>query len=526
MFTAASCNIQSDVLHHSKLNGKIAIYPGNDYDDLADFLQQLPSYENSPHESRSSEPFLITYNLEMPGAPFTAFECNTQGIERFKKHEQKSTQKARIVFLRGFPDADWLRAVFMVYGVDPAFYQRHLLFPVGNGMNVHSTPLLPSYMKNIFRLNITSICELERKISSTPEDIEDLRAAAATELRRYHISLKSNALIGDSVVRNFSILSRRFSVIEQTISICINKTADSWNAMIWMDNARDLSNSIPGPWCPEDNTNPWETYMLPILQHRDYLSLCNDRSQEAIPPALIQPWEANQNACLLPFQYGRFLDKEILYHDALYAISDVFRLSAASEAKFLNIINDVINHELEVSKNLNKASMVNLQYLRRLIDNHIDGIKETVLVLSSQDQFAWPRAGPGTNQHGVADGMRGLLLNDFLHLSQRAELLSKGCQKGMQSLVNTAAFQEAAKGVANAQRVEQLTLLATIFVPLTFTCSIFGMNFAVFGQGELQLWIFAPVAAGVVALSYALWYVAGYNSRRRSASNLGNQVNN
>lgn len=248
--------------------------------------------------------------------------------------------------------------------------------------------------------------------------------------------------------------------------------------------------------------------MLPIIQHRDYLSLRNKPEGNWATSPSTQVWAANQNCCLLPFQYGQFLNKEMLSNDAMYALSEVFRLSAASEAQFLNLMRDQIEHELEISTKLDNASMVNLRYLKKILDDHASRLAETVLVLSSQDQFAWPRAALNSDEREDADCVKRRLLIDFKYLLQRTETLSTSCEKGMQSLVNTAAFRESAKSVANAERVGQLTLLGTIFVPLSFTCSAFGMNFKVFGQGELAMWIFFPTAAGVMLILYLLWYSA------------------
>jgi hypothetical protein len=35
------------------------------------------------------------------------------------------------------------------------------------------------------------------------------------------------------------------------------------------------------------------------------------------------------------------------------------------------------------------------------------------------------------------------------------------------------------------------------------------MNFAVFGQGTLSIWVFFPVAVGMVAATFLLWYLYG-----------------
>ena len=39
-----------------------------------------------------------------------------------------------------------------------------------------------------------------------------------------------------------------------------------------------------------------------------------------------------------------------------------------------------------------------------------------------------------------------------------------------------------------SERVKKLTLMATYFIPLTFTSSLFGMNFDVLGQSDVPVW--------------------------------------
>jgi Mg2+ and Co2+ transporter CorA len=198
-----------------------------------------------------------------------------------------------------------------------------------------------------------------------------------------------------------------------------------------------------------------------------------------------------------------------MVHDTLYALRDIFQLSAASENQFLNLVEDLMEHEIEVSRNkaLNQASMLNLRYFRKVLDRHITAVTETTLLLADWEQLQWPMAAAGSAERAEADRMAVLLLRDFTHLKERAERLSRVCQEGIETLANDAAFKESEKVVANARRVERLTALATVFVPLTFTCSIFGMNFAVFGQGELHIWIFFPVATGIVALAFLSWCI-------------------
>ncbi|KAF4977234.1 hypothetical protein FZEAL_6217 [Fusarium zealandicum] len=59
---------------------------------------------------------------------------------------------------------------------------------------------------------------------------------------------------------------------------------------------------------------------------------------------------------------------------------------------------------------------------------------------------------------------------------RRAEAVSSGCQDEMERLSNESIIREAQRGKEQAEAVAKVTFIAAIFVPLSFTTSIFGMN--------------------------------------------------
>ncbi len=284
-----------------------------------------------------------------------------------------------------------------------------------------------------------------------------------------------------------------------------------------MDPSRDLSQSLPGPWIPADRLRKWTTYMFPVIQHRDRLALQNDTAAASSGESRATAhWEANQNSCLLPHQYGRFLNEKVMYCDTLYALGDIFRLSAASERQFLNLLRELLDREVELTRRapLTNVSMLNLRYFRKVLEAHITRLTDTVLLLGSRDKLDWPRATPGSPEWEEAERFASMLLQDFSQLHRDAERLSVSFGDSIQSLANNAAFQESVKAVDNARRVERLTLLATVFLPLTLTCSIFGMNFSLFGQGDLSIWVYFPTAVVVVGASFLLWYYSAEENRK------------
>ena len=72
-------------------------------------------------------------------------------------------------------------------------------------------------------------------------------------------------------------------------------------------------------------------------------------------------------------------------------------------------------------------------------------------------------------------------------------------------MMNRAVVAESRKAIDQAERLKRLTLLATFFIPLSFTTSLFGMNFEELGQGHLHVWLFAVVSAPVLVLSYCAY---------------------
>ena len=77
--------------------------------------------------------------------------------------------------------------------------------------------------------------------------------------------------------------------------------------------------------------------------------------------------------------------------------------------------------------------------------------------------------------------------------------------------MNRSVVLESRKAIEQPNHVKKLNLLATFFIPLSFTTSLFVMNFQVFGQGGLGTWMFHTIAVPITLLHYAsyVWDVEG-----------------
>lgn len=57
------------------------------------------------------------------------------------------------------------------------------------------------------------------------------------------------------------------------------------------------------------------------------------------------------------------------------------------------------------------------------------------------------------------------------------------------------------KPTLESRSVRSLTLLVFLFAPLSFSCSLFGMNIVEFGTGSLSLWIWPALAVPITVIA-------------------------
>ena len=224
------------------------------------------------------------------------------------------------------------------------------------------------------------------------------------------------------------------------------------------------------------------------------------RSQSSVP-------QIYQSATLLPFEVDTFLDAKTAITDAFYALSNIFRHVAYSEVQVLNVLDAQIIQEMGVltAEHRRSHSLENLQYFTLFLDRHVRQIEDALATVKSRGHGRdWPiEHRTGKRRKAVAAAEK--LQADFEGLLSRALDLRRRCTEGMSVMMNRAVIAESRKAIEQAERVKRLTLLATIFIPLSFVSSIFGMNFREFGQGRLSVWWFVAISAPVLGLAYTAY---------------------
>ncbi|KAI9151251.1 hypothetical protein HJFPF1_08450 [Paramyrothecium foliicola] len=156
----------------------------------------------------------------------------------------------------------------------------------------------------------------------------------------------------------------------------------------------------------------------------------------------------------------------------------------------LEQIHHRINRGRQNRRTANPETLANLRYFNVLLHRHEQLIKGSVLSLHSTNHAKWPKSGDE-----AAKNVRREIFQDFDHLHDQAEALRQRCQEEIAVLTNSMAIAESVKAIEQAERIEKSTLLAFIFVPLSFTSAFFSMNAQEVqqldcGHGLLRVWQF------------------------------------
>ena len=221
-----------------------------------------------------------------------------------------------------------------------------------------------------------------------------------------------------------------------------------------------------------------------------------------------------QSTMLLPFAYNSLADSETAKQDAFYAVNPVFQQAAFSEVQVLNLMEWQIDKEIGILtlERDRSHSLDNLQYFRSFLERHVRQMRDVLRTTRSQGAGNGPLATDARSQRKASLALE-QLVGDYDGLLTRALELRQRCTEGMGVMMNRAIVAESRKAIDQAERLKKLTFLASFFIPLSFTTSLFGANFSEIAPGNyLSIWVFFAVSVPVVVLSYCYYIldIAGW----------------
>lgn len=280
-------------------------------------------------------------------------------------------------------------------------------------------------------------------------------------------------------------------------------------AIINSDCGRDLHESLKGPWLGDHLTYnaTYYTSFLPVPDHQSSMNSFNeDLAQrhsrvkprpglKALPQSLAALPEAHKNGSR---------NKEVMQQDPLYALNGIFSFFVASEAQVLSFLARQIESntapKVDAVEVVGRESLSNLLHCRQLLEGHCEELSYVLGIIQRRGGKRWPRAQSDATRD-IAEQAASSLQADLEYLVERAVVLRSRSETSITLAMNVASIGEARRGVHQNKAMFRFTVLVSIYVPLSFTASFFGMNVQQFGQGDLSIWIYVVVSVPVFALS-------------------------
>ncbi|KAF9768037.1 hypothetical protein IL306_014705 [Fusarium sp. DS 682] len=412
------------------------------------------------------EHFLVIHDLS--SGSFKTYGGTLDDMNALSAEE--TTNKPALIFLRGHASPSWFNTIIKVFDASSELYGRHTDY-----QSPYWSPSLPSAPNRVFELLIPTLCFKSDDVSSEPENLQSRREEAWEKMEKYFRDPHSSARVGDSVIRNQVLLSKQAYALEQRATVEIVRQTDSWRAVVWLDNGGDLSDSPPtverdrGP-------NP---------------SIDSNKS-----------WRASKHACVLPFKYGQKLNKDVAANDALYALSELFHFAANAEMQFLNLIQSQIKHELSFIEDpkFHTISLINLSYIKAQLSSHERHLTDTVHILENRQRLDWPSS---TSEE--AENTAAMLTTNYRLVLQRAKNLGSDTEQGIAMLANASALDLSRMSADNARMILRLSILVTLFIPLSFLSAAWGKTVKEMGTETLPMWWLVVPSVPVVVSSLVIF---------------------
>ncbi|KAI0102999.1 hypothetical protein GGR51DRAFT_550100 [Nemania sp. FL0031] len=527
-FTAFQLITGGAIIALSRRYTSNSTFPGNSYIGLGQWILQDRSIFNTEKledesvlfasQSKKSHDLVVVY--DSGEKEWEVQHYSQEQHQAFSSDTIVPTQgSGQLVFIRGFISPSWVSVLGSKYNIDPEYFRQHMNFlSVSVERHAYSFPSLSSSSNNIFRLCVSTLVHRD-----------DMTSVARISNRSDRIN---PVRCGDSLVREYSTICPSFSVMEQWISVFISKTDGGWAVIAWMDQGRPLEESPPGLWTSHIES---KAIALPVLQSHHKMAFrttTNRLDSDANASAEVQ-----QSTAVFPLQYDSVVALVDLARcepqDPLHMCIPLFAHAAFSEVQFLNLMESKIQAQTDAIAHGAPANRLETyQYFFRILDRHAQQLNNSLRALQrlaersdlapSERRMARldtpMRTGPG------ADPPRQVETKDVKAFrggtfTARELLEDYECNWGISLAMNKATIEESRKAIEQSGRVKKLTILATLFIPLNFSSSLFGMNIEILGQGHLAFWCFFVLCVPITLFAY-IFYLWDFQALKNQWRNL------
>ncbi|KAL2843010.1 hypothetical protein BJX68DRAFT_270336 [Aspergillus pseudodeflectus] len=515
------------ILLHSRTTPDLSLFPGHNYRTLANFLYQpyaAPTKNGSVALSPQTQhkPLVVLYKYTKDGVLHQLqYEPTPAGLENLDTDTAPACDAGKVLFFNGFVPPEWLNLIGSRYRVDPEFFRQHLRFMQPERQL--DLPGLYSTSRNIIRLPLISIgtWTLDQPLRGRGS-LAQQRSIARDKTRSYLKGLGATTPAGQSIVRGVMVNDEAYFTVEQELNICVETKDGGWTALCWLDGDLDLDATVFNPTQQEggDVIPRQSHWILPTYLHRPKIALVGPALVEPHPVGNQQPWRGYASISKL---YGRLLDPYCAHQDPFYALTELFAISAFSVNQGLNLIEQCMDSQTTTSISDMQASLENLRQAKAFVRTQMSQLQTSLGFIETQGPAGakWPRATAAKQRELITAAATELSL-DYSHLHKRATTLLDRIGSESEWLMHRAMLNESQRAFSQGSRVARLTFLAFLFIPLSFTSSVFGMNVVEFvgrDQADLSIWSWVVLSVAVFSGSLLLWWWEGVQRHALSLQN-------
>ena len=210
------------------------------------------------------------------------------------------------------------------------------------------------------------------------------------------------------------------------------------------------------------------------------------------------------------------IDYELLKTDPFLLLASVITTSLLSWSQLLNVMKEIVkdsHNSLDLNQHELRYELQQLKYHAGMLHRTKEQISDILELVEEGGCASWPKA-TSEAQLGRKEEVQKHLRSDCLNLINRFSLMIAQCDSATAVLVGFVQVTAAERAMSQAKELQDLTKLATLFIPLGFATNIFSMNIKEW-EPPPTIWYFIGVVIVILSLTfvhlYRFWLFQGTN---------------
>jgi hypothetical protein len=278
--------------------------------------------------------------------------------------------------------------------------------------------------------------------------------------------------------------------------------------LVYLDCGADLATSPQGAW---HNGQDQNTYFRIIPTPTDTSDLILNPEQWIYSGGPAGQHHAvrsktGQSFSQVHLNYGTSLNSDARARDPFYLLNELFRHHASNENQTLDMVaNKIETHRIGTDTDSIESTGYSithsqLLHFQRFLEHRIEHLEDTLRFIQKRGGTLWIR--PISGQLGeLTDSAAMSLIEDFEDLLKRAQDLLLKIERSSSLTMNLTSIDEGKRNTELNSLLFRFTIVASFYIPWSFTASFFGMNFTELGTGVLSIWTYFVASIPIMVLS-------------------------